>query len=58
MLDLHCCVGFSLVVVSGLLTVAASLVLEQVLGQVGSVVEALGLRSTGFIGVAHGLSCS
>ena len=44
-LGLHCCAGFSLAVVHGLLIAAAS-VAEQ------------GLKRTGSIVVAHGFSCS
>ena len=45
-LGLHCCAGFSLVVVHGLLIAAASPVAEQ------------GLKRTGSIVVVHGFSCS
>ena len=45
-LGLHCCAGFSLVVVCGLLIAVASPVVEQ------------GLKGTGSIVVVHGFSCS
>ena len=46
MLGLHCCAGFSLVVVRGLLIATASPVVEQ------------GLKGTGSIVVVHGFNCS
>ena len=65
-LGLCYCSGFSLVVVSGLLIVVVSLVVEHRLsGKWASVVAACGLSScgsqalsTGSIVVVHGLSCS
>ena len=66
-LGLHCCLGFSLVlvnkgyslfVVCGLLIAEASLVMEhRLLGTRASVVVAPGLWSTGSIVVAHRCSC-
>ena len=54
-LGLHCCVGFCLDAVRGLLTAAASLVAERgLLGARASVLAALGLQSTGLIVVALG----
>ena len=67
-LDLRCCMGFSLVLVNGgqspavlqeVLTMVASVVMEPWL-QVGwaSVVANPGLQSTGSVVMAHRLSCS
>ena len=55
-LDLHCCTGYSLVAVHGLLIAAASL--AQALKCMGSAVLAPGLWSTGSVVVMHGLGCS
>ena len=61
-LDLCCCLSFSLVVVWGLLTVVTSPVAEQwlALGHSGFVagVAAPGIESTGSRVMAHGLRCS
>ena len=67
-LGLHCCLGFSLVSVSGacslvevhrLLVTMASLVAEKrALGNVGSIGAFSGLLSIGSITVGHRLSCS